>query len=118
MPTTLFTQGVNRDTIVWVRWVNTIANFSMWPLLKRDGLGLQYTVMTAFWVWLMGLGGKWGLPRNNISKLVQLASLCVCFRFEFFELATDSSVVGRLFSAVLATRCGLCSAGTPIWLWC
>ena len=27
---------------------------SMWPLLKRDGLGLQYIVLTLFWNYAIG----------------------------------------------------------------
>ena len=100
MPTTLLlAQGVDRDTVAWVGWVNTIANFSMWPLLKRDGLGLQYTVMTAFWAWLMGLGGEWGLPTNNISKVVQLVGYASVLGLHVFELVIDSSAMG-LFGAV------------------
>jgi len=106
MPTTLLlAQGVDRDTISWVNWANTIANFSMWPLLKRDGLGLQYTVMTAFWAWLMGLGGKWGLPTNNFSKCVQLAGYASILGLHLFEIVIDSGVVvARLFDAAFDDR--------------
>lgn len=39
-----------------VQWINNIGTFSMYPLLKRDGLVLQYLVTNALINWLIGPG--------------------------------------------------------------
>lgn len=40
------------------QWINNIAVFSLFPLLKRDGLALQYAVMALMINWLVG-GFSW-----------------------------------------------------------
>ncbi len=38
----------------WCVWFNNIATFSLFPLLKKDGQGLQYVVLTVAWNWFIG----------------------------------------------------------------
>lgn len=42
------------DVWEWGILMNNIACFSMWPLLKRDGLGVQYIALVVFWNYLVG----------------------------------------------------------------
>ena len=42
------------DVWEWGMLVNDVACFSMWPLLKRDGLGVQYTALVILWNYLVG----------------------------------------------------------------
>ena len=44
----------------------------MWPLLRRDGLALQYAVATILYAWLMGTFQR--LPRHWFGKLVHLST--------------------------------------------
>lgn len=37
-----------------IQWINNVATFSLYPLLKKDGLVLQYTVMLCLINWLIG----------------------------------------------------------------
>lgn len=55
MPSSLLLLGPH-EFRAWVGYINIVSAFSMWPLLKKDGLQLQYFVYTAFWIWL---GGFW-----------------------------------------------------------
>ncbi|KAF8426334.1 glycosyl transferase [Tirmania nivea] len=97
LPTTLIlAQGLDSDTVSWVSWINNIANFSMWPLLRRDGLSLQYTVLSTFWAWLMGLGGKWSLPKSSFGKLVQLGTYAGVLGLHITELVLDNGIVRLL----------------------
>ncbi|EJD50390.1 glucosyltransferase [Auricularia subglabra TFB-10046 SS5] len=60
------------DTAVW-DWgvlVNNVAVFSMWPLLKKDGLGTQYVALTVLWNYLLGYN-----PLRVPDRLTRLASL-------------------------------------------
>ncbi|KAK0558080.1 Glucosyltransferase-like protein [Tilletia horrida] len=38
----------------WAVLGNNVATFSLWPLLKKDGVGLQYALMLFFWNWVIG----------------------------------------------------------------
>lgn len=54
----------------WGVLVNNVAVFSMWPLLKRDGQGLNYVVLTLFWNYVIGYD-----PLSLPASLVKLLSL-------------------------------------------
>lgn len=45
---------------------------SLWPLLRRDGLALQYVVMSLLYAWLMGTFCR--LPQHWLAKLIHLGS--------------------------------------------
>ncbi|KAI5809616.1 glycosyl transferase [Peziza echinospora] len=93
MPLTLlYAGGLDRDTISWVTWLNTMAVFSMWPLLKRDGLALQYTVLTLFWAWLMG--GKFLLPKNVLGKIVHLGGYACALGIHVAEVLVPKERLG------------------------
>ncbi|EAU38464.1 conserved hypothetical protein [Aspergillus terreus NIH2624] len=47
--------GLNKDTRAWVGWANMLGSWTMYPLLKRDGLQVPYFVMTLLWAFLLGL---------------------------------------------------------------
>lgn len=54
MPVTLLLNEVEPNCISMVCWFLNTALFSMWPLLQRDNLLLQYTVLGILSNWLMG----------------------------------------------------------------
>lgn len=54
MPITLLLNEVDPDVISMVCWFCNVALFSMWPLLKRDNLIIQYFVLGTLSNWLMG----------------------------------------------------------------
>lgn len=54
IPSTLLITLNNRFYISITQWINNIATFSLYPLLKRDGLILQYFVMLFMINWLIG----------------------------------------------------------------
>lgn len=59
MPTTLLIAGggrtaKDRSILPLVFWINNVAMFSLWPLLYREGLALQFFTMTLCWNWLVG----------------------------------------------------------------
>ncbi|ODV87642.1 glycosyltransferase family 57 protein [[Candida] arabinofermentans NRRL YB-2248] len=54
MPITLLLNEVDPDVISMVCWICNISMFSMWPLLKKDQLELQYFVLGIMSNWLMG----------------------------------------------------------------
>ncbi|GME94872.1 unnamed protein product [[Candida] boidinii] len=70
-----FTLLIDPDVISMVCWICNISLFSMWPLLKRDGLVLQYFVLGILSNWLMGnlswirkFASKLGMPISARDK--------------------------------------------------
>jgi alpha-1,3-glucosyltransferase len=66
------------DVWEWGVLVNNIACFSMWPLLKRDGLGVQYTALVILWNYLVGYN-----PLAIRSLSLKALSLVRFLRFLF-----------------------------------
>ncbi|VEU20810.1 DEKNAAC101745 [Brettanomyces naardenensis] len=88
MPITLLLNEVDPDVISMVCWFSNIALFSMWPLLKRDELIIQYFVLGVLSNWLMG----------NLSW-IRLALRVIKLPVSYRELATPvlpHSIIWRL----------------------
>ncbi|EMD39848.1 glycosyltransferase family 57 protein [Gelatoporia subvermispora B] len=64
--------------------VNNVAVFSMWPLLKRDGLSLQYVALTVFWNHLLGYN-PFQKPRTFLQYL-SIAVYGACAILHLLEL--------------------------------
>lgn len=52
--TVLFTSSSSDTVLPLVFWINNVAVFSLWPLLKRENLQLQFFGMVLCWNWLVG----------------------------------------------------------------
>jgi alpha-1,3-glucosyltransferase len=84
MPLALLLSGAAPSSAVyeWGMLVSNAAVFSMWPLLKKDGLGLQYAATLMLWNRLMGYDVlsflRWPKSFVGLLALVRalLAPLC------------------------------------------
>ncbi|KAK9468791.1 glycosyl transferase [Lipomyces arxii] len=73
LPVTLMlADSPDSNTQSFIYWINNVAVFSMWPLLKRDGLALQCVATVFLWNWLMVSVAK--LPKSFFGKLIILLS--------------------------------------------
>lgn len=54
LPITLLYTSTDWNVLSLVNWINNIGLFTLWPLLKKDGLVLQYGVCFALSNWLIG----------------------------------------------------------------
>lgn len=54
LPITLLYTSTDWTVLSLVNWINNIGLFTLWPLLKKDGLILQYGVCFALSNWLIG----------------------------------------------------------------
>ncbi|CCF55943.1 hypothetical protein KAFR_0A05070 [Kazachstania africana CBS 2517] len=54
LPITLLYTSTDWNVLSMVCWINNVALFTLWPLLKKDGLILQYAVCFALSNWLLG----------------------------------------------------------------
>lgn len=48
-------KGLSKEYRAWIGFANSLAVFTMYPLLRRDGLKTAYVVLSCLWAWLMGL---------------------------------------------------------------
>lgn len=48
-------EGLTKETRAWVGWANMVGTWTLYPLLKRDGLRTPYFVLTLLWAYLLGL---------------------------------------------------------------
>lgn len=55
LPVTLILASGDGMDAAWGGWFINVASFSMYPLLKKDGLQLQYFCCMALWNWIGGL---------------------------------------------------------------
>lgn len=65
IPSTLLLVTNDRDIISIVQWINNMAVFSMFPLLKKDNLVLQYIVTVLLSNWFIG-----GFNYNFLENLL------------------------------------------------
>jgi alpha-1,3-glucosyltransferase len=47
--------GLSKETRAWVGWANMVGTWTLYPLLKRDGLRTPYFVLNLLWAYLLGL---------------------------------------------------------------
>jgi alpha-1,3-glucosyltransferase len=48
-------QGLSKEYRAWIGWANALGVWTMYPLLKRDGLTVPYVVVSLLWAFLLGL---------------------------------------------------------------
>ncbi|KIX01235.1 uncharacterized protein Z518_08960 [Rhinocladiella mackenziei CBS 650.93] len=48
-------QGLGKEYRAWIGWANMLGVWTMYPLLKRDGLQVPYFVVSLLWCYLLGL---------------------------------------------------------------
>ena len=54
-------QGLSKEYRAWIGWANAVGVWTMYPLLKRDGLTVPYVVVSLLWAYLLGL------PPTNVG---------------------------------------------------
>ncbi|TFY68752.1 hypothetical protein EVJ58_g812 [Rhodofomes roseus] len=89
LPLTLLLSGVT-STEMSETWeigmlVSNVALFSMWPLLKRDGLGVSYIAMTVLWNRIVGYNPFRARP-NSLIQYLSLVTHAGCLVLHVLEL--------------------------------
>ncbi|TFK40795.1 glucosyltransferase [Crucibulum laeve] len=117
LPITLLLSGAPVDSAVysWGALVNNVAVFSMWPLLKRDGLGVQYIATLLLWNRLIGYNPI-RVPPKSFIQFLSMAVYAAAAGLHLLELMiTPPTRYPDLF-AVLNVL-----ISTPVfvlvWLW-
>ncbi|ORY54757.1 ALG6, ALG8 glycosyltransferase family-domain-containing protein [Leucosporidium creatinivorum] len=79
--------GFGRMDWEWSVLLNNVAVFSMWPLLKRDGLGVQYLALTLGWNYLVGYN-PFHL-RHSFVKYLSLGAYSAIIALHLLELVAS-----------------------------
>ncbi|BGP11435.1 Glucosyltransferase-like protein [Rhodotorula toruloides] len=106
--------GYGRLDWEWGVLVNNVAVFSMWPLLKRDGLAVQYLALTGLWNWAVGYNPL--AMRASFVKYLSLLTYTLILLLHALEsLASPPAHLPDLFPVLNLTL----SAGVfgLAWLW-
>ncbi|PBK99372.1 hypothetical protein ARMGADRAFT_1059545 [Armillaria gallica] len=70
----------------WITLFSNTAAFSMWPLLKRDGLGLQYIATLLLWNRLVGSNPFARFDKRDVVKLLSVSVYTAAFTLHLAEL--------------------------------
>ncbi|PFH54070.1 glycosyltransferase family 57 protein [Amanita thiersii Skay4041] len=117
MPMMLLLSGAQIDSpaYMWGALLNNTAVFSMWPLLKRDGLGLQYVATLVLWNRLIGYNPfRW--PPKTLVHILSQGVFVAAFGLHLLEfVVTPPKRYPDLFPVLNVLVC------TPVfllgWLW-
>ncbi|KAJ7109746.1 glycosyltransferase family 57 protein [Mycena crocata] len=87
LPITLLLSGAPMDSTIfgWGALANNVAVFSMWPLLKKDGLGVQYIAVMILWNRLIGYNPL-RLPSRSFIQLLSIAVYVAALGLHILEL--------------------------------
>ncbi|KAG5635041.1 hypothetical protein H0H81_012625 [Sphagnurus paluster] len=90
LPITLLLSAAQVDSAVyaWGVLVNNVAVFSMWPLLKRDGLGAQYIAMLVIWNRLVG-HNPFRVPSKSFIQVLSTAVYSAAALLHVLELVVS-----------------------------
>lgn len=83
------------DVVGVIQWINNIASFSLFPLLKKDGLVLQYVTLTLLINWFVGGFSSpssslvWPKKLPMIVKLAITGSYLGTFVYHALDYAFD-----------------------------
>jgi alpha-1,3-glucosyltransferase len=111
LPTTLllFSERSYKD---WVVYINIVATFSLWPLLKKDGLLLQYAVFGSLWVWLSGGFRFSQLRLLSVIQAATYTAILACHALEPFVAVASLPDLWTVANALLCF-----GAFTIFYLW-
>ncbi|KAF8073702.1 glycosyltransferase family 57 protein [Lyophyllum atratum] len=90
LPMTLLLSAAHVDSSMyyWGVLVNNVAVFSMWPLLKRDGLGVQYIATLLLWNRLVGYNPL-RLPQRSFIQILSAAVYSAALALHILEFFVD-----------------------------
>ncbi|KAG6909141.1 hypothetical protein DXG01_001893 [Tephrocybe rancida] len=117
LPITLLLSGSYVDSALysWGVLVNNVAVFSVWPLLKRDCLGVQYIARLLLWNMLVGYN-PFRVPQKSFMQLLSTAVYCAALLLHLLELVVSPPARYPDLYAVLNVL-----VSTPVfvlaWLW-
>lgn len=129
--------GLSKEIRAWVGWANMLGSWTLFPLLKREGLRIPYFVMTLLWAYLLGLPPtsmqtyytrsgasdsssnekEKGFEPHILSKLIHLAFYAAMITWHILE-AFVPAPSGKPDLWVVANALVGASGFGVVYLWC
>ncbi|KAI5962891.1 ALG6 [Candida theae] len=108
---------INPRDITFIQWVNNVGTFSLYPLLKKDDLVLQYFVTSILLNWLIGFRLVIPTLRElSASNLMILATYVAMIFYHVVDFAFDPPVKYPDLWVVLNIAISFAAFGCA-WLW-
>ena len=119
--------GLGVEMRGWIGWSNILAVWTMFPLLKRDGLRIPYFVLTGLWAYLLSLppaslnlyfGSR--TPQSGLlwpAKALHLSFYIAMIIWHVFEALMPPPETKPDLWAVLNVLIGAVGFGI-VYLWC
>lgn len=79
-------EGLSVERRAWISWANILGCWTMFPLLKRDGLRVPYFVITSLWAWLMGEPLILHVTMRGVDLQLSLSNIWPSLLHTFFYL--------------------------------
>lgn len=99
-----------------VFWVNNIAYYSLWPLLRREGLSFQYFIILALWNWLFAAWRQ--LPGHWLHRLVVIGSYTAIVAAAVAEYTDIVPILSKYPDLWVVLNCTISFACfLYFWLW-
>lgn len=115
IPSTFLLLLTDPNMVGIIQWINNISCFSMYPLLKKDGLVLQYFTLTLLINWLVGgfsrpgKGLLWPETLPTVIKLVVITSYIATVGFHavdyFFDPPASLPDLWVIINCVISFGC-------------
>ncbi|THH10478.1 hypothetical protein EW145_g1304 [Phellinidium pouzarii] len=88
LPLNLLLSGASNDSFAfeWGVLVNNVAVFSMWPLLKKDGLTIPYFALTFFWNYVLGYNPFKKPTQRRLFRYLSLLVYAAILFIHFVEM--------------------------------
>lgn len=123
--------GLSKPSRAWIGWANMLGSWTLFPLLKRDGLAVPYFVMTLLWAYLLGLPptslavyrADFNLNNNSnnkihiLTKLIHSVFYTVMISWHFLEALVPPPIGKPDLWVVANVLVGAAGFGI-VYLWC
>ncbi|OCB89872.1 glucosyltransferase [Sanghuangporus baumii] len=88
LPLNLLLSGSPHDSFMfnWGVLTNNVAIFSMWPLLKKDGLAIPYIATTFLWNYMLGYNPFRKMTHRRLLRYISLIIYSAMFLLHITEL--------------------------------
>jgi len=108
---------IDQHDITMIQWINNVGTFSLYPLLKKDDLILQYFVTSILTNWLIGF--KLVLPsfeKRNMNNLVIAATYAAMIFYHVIDFMFDPPAKYPDLWVILNIAISFAAFGYT-WLW-
>lgn len=107
---------INPHDITMVQYINTVGTFSLYPLLKKDGLVMQYIVLNLLINWLIGKSLVFNKKVGTLNCLMIVSTYAAIFAFHVIDFILEPPARYPDLWVILNTAISF-GAFSYFWFW-